>query len=471
MNLPRAISKTFGVKVLNRAVSLVAMSIFAHELGASVLGTYFLLQMLLNVLELPADWGLKDGVEKRMSEGEQRANFLGTGLALKAALLVVPSTVVYLFRGPVNDYLGAELAGVFVVLFVVNTMENFTVKVLRGELKVEKIATLQFVRHYVRIGVGLGLVVLGYGLDGLVAGLLVSSLVVLTWGWYERDTPVGRPTIEHARSLIEFAKYDFVGSIGGRVDNWLDTALIGLLLSPAAVGAYEVAWRISNMATMLSGSVRSSMFPQISAWSANDASEEIESAIPDLITVSLLFVVPALFGSLLLADRVLGLVFGPEFVTAALVLVVLMGEKTIKAPHTVFGPVLTGTDRPDLAARAVLIAAGLNFVLNVVFIQRFGIVGAAIATLLATATLFVLRLRYLRDVVTIAFPIANVRAMVLAATGMFALLWVALRFVSVDTIPKLFVTIGTGAVLYVVFVFTAGSIRDTLGTFVREATE
>ena len=287
------------------------------------------------------------------------------------------------------------------------------------------------------------------------------------WGVYRCSTPLGRPSLEHARSLFDFAKYDFIGGLGSRVFNWLDVLVIGWLLTQASVGTYEVAWRIAGVTLLLSSAIKSTVFPQVSTWHTNGETHRIERLLNDLITPSLFLVVPSLFGVTVLAQPILGLVFGPAYTTAWLVLIVLTGMKLFGAAQAVISPCLLGIDRPGLNARATLVAIVLNGVLNVAFVWQFGIFGAAVATGLASAVNLALTSMYLSRFLTIRFPYREVGWCVVASVIMATAINSLDAFFPVDTIPRLLFAIVFGALVYGAVVLLSKQLREQIVSNVR----
>lgn len=465
MDIARASTKVFLANVAGAVITLLGITFFARELGAGALGTFFLFQAALGILAIPADLGLHSATEKRLSEGEDRAEFLGTAVVLKAVPVLAIVAVVVLFRGQFDAYFEADLALLLAVAIVLDDASKLMLKALQGELRVGATASLRFAKKAVWIGLGAVLVVQGYGARGLVYSYLAGIAVVFLWGFHRRSIPFGRPSRDAARSLFDYAKFDFVSKLGGTFYLWMDVAIIGLFLTNAAVGAYEVAWRLTTFVVLFSSAIGTSLLPQISEWDAQGDRERIEEAIEEVLAPSLLFVIPALFGSLVLAPEILGFVFGVEFAVAAVALVILMGEKVFHAVHVIVGRSLLAVDRPDLAARASVVSLSVNVVLNLVLVWEFGILGAAVGTLLASVVNDVLHYVYLSRFVTVRIPVGEIGWCVGASAVMAGVLLVAREVVAVDSLPVLLGFITLGGVVYTGLVLLSRDLRFKIARF------
>lgn len=466
MDIARASLKIFLANVAGSVVMLLGVMFFARELGAGSLGTFFLFQAAVAILATPADFGLRGATEKRVSEGSNRPQFLSTAALLKVAPLSILAVGIVLFRGQVNAYLGADLALLLAGSLFLHEYAKLMVRVIQGELRVGETAILQFTRRAVWVGLGAVLVLAGFGVEALVYGYLVGDGVMFAWGFHRRSTPFGRPSVAAARSLFDYAKFNFVSSLGGSFYSWLDVAVIGLFLSNTHVAAYEVAWRVTNLFLLFSSAISTSIFPQVSEWNASDEAERIERAIYDAMLPALVFVVPAFFGAVVFAQDVLGIMFGPEFVIAWVPLIVLMGDKVLQAVQLIVGRSLLAVDQPALAARATVASTAANLGLNLVFVWQFGLVGAAVATVLASALNDALHYVYLSRFVTVRVPVREIGWSVVASAGM-ALALVAIRQVyAVQTIPDLVGLVLFGGVVYGALVATSSQLRVKMARYV-----
>lgn len=464
MNIARSATKIFGSGIAKKALGFLALAYFARELTPTQLGIFFLFQTLMRVVAIPTDFGIKSALKKRISEGANQAEILTTGVLLKAALLAVFALVVTVFRGPINRYLGADLAMLLIVVVAVSEFGQTAISVLTGELRVGATASIQVAQQAAWVVVGAGLVSMGYGVYGLVYGLIASFVVMLLFGAYRASLSFGTPSLEHARSLFDFSRYSFVSRVSGYVYNWMDVAVIGLLLSQAAVSPYEIAWRISGVTVLLGSALTTTIYPQMSEWHSKGMTDRIESLIQKTMTPALFFVIPSFFGIMLFSREILTIVFSEQYSSAWLVLIILAFENMFQPIHMIIGRALLAIDHPELAARASVLSAVLNLVLNFALVWQFGIVGAAIATITASLFNSALHVIYLSRYISVRFPFREVGWCVVAALGMTAVLLAGLTMITVDTLPELLVMVLVGAVVYVGIALVFRPIRTTVST-------
>jgi len=452
----------FGSRMGNSVLMFVGVFLFARSLGAGGLGEFFLFQSVLTILLFATDLSLGTAAEKRISEGEARPVVISTALSLKFLVLPVVCVLIVLFRPWVNGYIGAEASLLLVVGLVVGGIGNFFLRILSGDLRIGSTAVPQFSRQVVWLFGGLVLVGLGWGSMALIVAYVAGLTVMTVWALVRCDLAFGRPTVAQARSLVRYARFEFVAGSSHRIHNWADVLIIGYFLSPAAVGAYEVAWRITVLAGILSTSLSQVLFPEVSSAEARDAIARIREAINTSIIWSIILAVPAFFGALFLSEEILALVFEIEMAGAGLVLSILLFGKIFHAQFTPLNRALAGVGRVDLSARATAVSAVVNVVANVVLIWYAGIVGAAVATTLSMFTGFALAFVYTRSQVEFPYPRFELGVIVTAATVMSVAVLVLTNALAVTTMARLFAVVAGGGAVYVALLLAHEMTRGFL---------
>jgi len=469
MNLARSSIKLFLSKSLTSAIGFVSIAYFSNRIGAASMGVFFLFQALLGMLSIPTDLGLRGAAQKRISEGDDPGQYLSSAITLKLIPITVILLLVYIFKSYINNYLGSDLAILLAVVLVLKEFAQLTVFILRGELRVDETAILNVIKQITWVVVGAAFLALGYEATGLVYGLLAGFGIMFAVGWYKISVSPRQPTRSHASSLFEFSRYGFITSIGGYFYSWVDVTIIGLFLTQADVGAYEVAWRITGVTILLSMAIGDTLLPQVSQWSSGEETSKIETAIQNAVTPSMLLVIPSFFGVLLLSHEILGIVFGSEFTIAWLALIILMAGKVLQSVHILLSRVIMGLDRPEIAARATIIAVFTNFVLNVIFVLQFGLIGAAIATVVASGLNTILHGYQLSNFIRIKIPYRELGWCVFAGLGMTVSLLFIEELVPVTSLLTLFSTVLFGALVYFGIVLASPNLRTKLRVRITSA--
>lgn len=159
----------------------------------------------------------------------------------------------------------------------------------------------------------------------------------------------------------------------------LDVIMVGALLGPVEAGIMAVAVRLSNVVSL--GLTATN--PMVSSVVAeNYATRSIDKIQTSLRSASLLTtaITVAFAGVMILFGDHLLRLFGEQFRTAYIALVILTGGHIVNALCGSVNAVLTMTGHQDRVAAIMLVSSLLNAVLNVPLVLEFGVLGAAIST-------------------------------------------------------------------------------------------
>lgn len=466
MDVARSTTTLFLAEIIGTVVSFLGLIYFSQELGAEVLGILFLFQALAGILTMATNLGTRGGVEKRMSEGNNPSEILSTGLLLKGVLIAVVGVIIFLFAETVNQYIGIQIAGLLVIAVALKDYGTLMEYILRGELRVSTSAVLPILNKFVWIGTGAFLVSIGYGVYGLIYGVIAGFLSKVIVGGLLISTPLGQPSLKYARSIWSYAKYTIIPAFDEYIHNWTDILIMGVFLTSAAVGAYEIAWRILVPIFILSRAVSLAVFPQISAWDADGSQDRIKQIFPKALTPSVMLIIPAFFGALLLSNEILVILFGEDFGAARLALPILILGLVPRAIRVITGKTLQGLDKPQFVNRASIIDMCTNVVLNVILIWYLGLVGAAIATSLSYAVGATVRWYYLEKHLTLSVPYRELGWCLLSSIGMFTLIAAVHQMMVIDSVLRLFSIVGLGGIAYGAFLILYSPLRETLLVYV-----
>jgi len=169
----------------------------------------------------------------------------------------------------------------------------------------------------------------------------------------------------------------------------------------------------------------------------------------------LVIAVPIAVGTTVLAQRIIAVIYGPDYVNSGPVLQVLIWSMAFIFPTFVFTNLLYSINRQMTAARITAACALLNVLLNAILIPKYSGTGAAIATVatqfaaLTLCGIFCAKAGYsipITSVLALLFKIAVASA----AMCVFVLycdsliLWVLIPLAAVLYFAVLFVVRGIG---------------------------
>jgi len=459
MNLSRTISVDLLSRLGRAVVALSAISVFISTLGSDTFGRFVLFEAIVTISGIGVDMGLGSAVQKRVAD-HQPSRVVSTVLSLKAVLLVVVGIALLLGGSVIGRFLSPSLVPFLILAVGVQQLGRVGLHALRGGLRVSEAAIVQLFGDLVLLVAGYAMAVSGLGLLGLVyAFILQWALISVISLWLIGYTP-RLPSVDIGRSLFTFSKYTFVSSVvASALYGWTDTLLIGYFLSPGAVAVYEAAWRVARAVSLVSQSIGTALFPQVSDWQLRDELPAVSETVKEGITGALVVVFPAVVGAMLLGDSLLRTFVDPATAAGATVLVVLLVGKIPESINDVVARTLFGLDQPAYTAYAAGLFMLLNLGLNVALIPAYGIEGSAIATTLAFAVNALINTYFLQNQVPISLDYRTLGYLLLSSLGMGVVLLFVEWTISIDSPVALLVTVVFCGVLYFFLLLIPPSVR------------
>ena len=164
-----------------------------------------------------------------------------------------------------------------------------------------------------------------------------------------------------------------------------DMLLIGWLLTMSVAAEYAVALRLAALLAFSLDAVRIAIAPMISELYHRNHMAELQAQVTRASQWIFLATVPLALLLVLFARPVLGL-FGPEYVAADNILIVLIIGQTIGALAGPAGVLMTMTAIQHDHAKIMVVTTALFLILGVVLIQTMGAIGVAFAYTVTTLT-------------------------------------------------------------------------------------
>ncbi|QLH76870.1 oligosaccharide flippase family protein [Halosimplex rubrum] len=463
--------RLFVGQVGDAVLTIVGLAYFTRTVPQAALGTFFLYQAVVQFVSIPTSFGRGGALIKRLSEGRDQSQYLGTAFVLWAVSSVGIALILWLVRPFVDSYLGDGLTLWLIVGTIVFQFQRMGISTLKGEVRTGDVGVILFVRKLIWVVGGALLITQGLSLLALVVAFVLGNLAGAAVAFHGVSTRPGTPSFTHFRSLYQYWKWAAANHLDSYLYSWADIALLGYFLGPAVVAAYEIAWRISNFSVLLSRAVQETLLPQISSFDAAGRTDEITKRLSTGLFLSLLLVLPIVFGAFVVGSPLLEIVFGTEYGIALTPLLILLVGKIVEAVDGTYKNLLSGVDKPRLRAIAAITSGIANILMNALLIPRFGIAGAAIATTLAFSISTVIILNFVTSEIDLVFPVGQVIGLFVAAIVMTGVTWGLQTVLAVNTVYELATVIVLGGVTYFLTCVSIPATRQPIETVVMNISD
>lgn len=448
-------------EALARGVAFVATIYLARTLGVEGYGVIGVAMAVLLYLNRIVDWGMELGLGIRAVAGarEAVAQLIPAMLTARLLIAIVVALVIPPVAHAVLPSLDATVFSLYgLTLLVVAVNPRWAHLGLERPGRVAQarvlgeLCTFALVVALVREPDDVVWVPVAQLVGDAACAALLHGFLVFREGvrFRFRLDPVVKPFVQPGGYLV-------LSALLGLMIYNADWVLLRIFHDASAVGYYAAAYAMVSFFLNLGGTYGASLLPVLTRSAQEGEHQQIstyQSAAAQVFALGL----PVAIGATLVAGQIIETIFGPEYAPAAPVLQILIWSLPVALLRdtALMGLMVRGLEGRVL--RLTAWAAIVNLALNLLLIPRWGMLGAAAATVLGEGGRMAIAIVYVRrEGFLFVGPGRLWRA--LLAGGVMAMLLLPLQR------PALWVAIPLGMLAYAVFLFLLGGIRVQRGSF------
>ncbi len=425
--LARNVGLMSASEVVIKLFTLSFFMLLARRLGVEGMGRWTYAFTFVSLFMNFFNFGLAMLYTREAASRPEQAQslldrFLPLRLLLAGAGLALLIPVAMLGRKAASPL----LVGVFGVALAGSLLSDLVRSVFRARQRMEYDAALNVAERGLASLMGVAALALGFHVLGTAAAWALGTLaaVGLAVFWTGKSGLRWQPRLDRAAAaaiLKQAAPLFFLGVLATLYFRQ-DVLFLRWLRTEHELGLYGAAYRVIDMLVFLPGSMALAYLP--AASSALAQSPDVFRALcRRSLAITFTLSVPLAVVLWFRADDVVRILFGPQFAGAAGAVRVLVGTLLFFFANPILGNTLIAGNLQKLPAISVGIGVVVNAGLNLFLIPRMGILGAAWATLLTEAMLFLVQGAF---VVTRLVPMnlfAPMARPILAGAGLALVMW------------------------------------------------
>ena len=216
---------------------------------------------------------------------------------------------------------------------------------------------------------------------GQFAAMFLSLFAV-----FRQLHPRWKPSWLQWRNAVNYGLRGYPGTVADFATLRMDQLLLGGLASSTAIGLYFVAVRLSEITAVLASSVGDAVMPEVAAAKHGDRADNLLARSLRLTVYTHLIVLVPLW---LAAPHILRIVYGPSFSAAGGTFRILLVASVVLTAGGIAVSGLNGFGHPGLSTIARVSSAVVTVVALLTLLPRFGIAGAAMASLLGYSVMMI----------------------------------------------------------------------------------
>ncbi|MCI5127087.1 MAG: flippase [Candidatus Electrothrix sp. AS4_5] len=395
-----------GARFFSRVLQFFLFIYAARILGVDNFGIFSFGYVLVNMLGLTMDLGMSSYTIQQVSRDYKKTSiYLGASLYARSFLIVLGYILIIgigLIMG--KDELSMKVLFILTTAEMLNNIEKSFDAVFRAHEKMYYLAITISISNLVMTL--MGFVLLFYSQDVLYYcyAILLGAFLRLLFGAYWCLKKFGAPSFEFDFNFIlQLLRKSFPFVVGGlfvTIYYNIDTIFLDITEGKQTVAYYSAAYRLLEAPLFINTAIRSALFPALSRLYKSNR-DELGKVVSNFFYKELALGVSVAIIAAFLAEDIIRMIYGEEYILAARALPILIFSLAIIMPSTVCGVTIRAMDRQNVSA---VIAGGgvvINIILNLFFIPRYSYLGAAWATLLTEFAMLCLNVKMVGQYTTI----------------------------------------------------------------------
>ena len=389
----------FIIRILSILSGLLFTYFVTKLYGSKGIGIFVLCQSILMISILISLFGTDIASVKFISKYFSNGNYSKIkSIYLNILKIVLPISIIlsisiYFLRFYISDFffddLGSEVGIFFSVLCIIPlSIIYIHSESLRGMKEVELYSIL---KYFLIPSLSIFLLFFLYSSNNIyipifsycIAVLITAVLSFVVWIYksqflkYDFDYDLNNNVI---KSSFPF----FISSSMLFLLQWIDVIFLGYYKSSSDVGIYSVAVKISMFSSIILFAINSIVAPKISDYFSSNKIDHLKHIIKASSKLMFFSTIPILILILVFSNFILNL-FGQDFILGKTSLQILVLGQFFNVLCGSVGYILNMTENQIIFRNITVLSVIVNILINLILIPIYGIVGAAIASMLSLA--------------------------------------------------------------------------------------
>lgn len=388
------IKNTFWIGVsttLTKTFRAFIMIYAARLLGTESYGVFTYAMGIAAIFAVFSDMGLSTILVRELAKNTEKVRqYFSTALIVKLGFLAI-MTLMMLCVAPLFSRFeqSTTLIPIIALSIVFDSLRNFLYAIPRAENRMQQEAAITILNEIFCIGLIITTFLthpspasLAYSfMIGNAIGLVVAFISVRKYLATIHTYLVRKLILPIIKLTAPFA----VLSVFGIFMTNIDAVVLGIFGNEHLLGLYGAAQRPMGILYILPGFLSLSMLPVISKYIRDGRTDSIASLVGTASAASVTLAVPLIVGGSIVAAPLINVIFGSDYIGAVSTFQILLLTTVFVFPGTIYADVLLAENKQRIFILTGVLGAALNLGLDFLLIPQYGLIGSAIATVIAQA--------------------------------------------------------------------------------------
>ena len=399
MNRTRTVAKNIVVRSVSQVANIILSAFFViyitRKLGSADFGKYTTVFSLASLLAITVtDLGIHTLLTKEIARKKNNPRlFFGNVIIIKLVLSLLFFGSLYMTTY-ILDYTDevvyiAYVMGVFVL--TTSFFELFN-SIFRGSERMEYEAASMFINRLVVVISGGAALFIGYNLKVLVAVMAISNFVsfipAIAVSFRRFIVPEFKLDIYLIKTIFKEAFPVGLILIFTNLNLKFGVVLLSFFEDYSAIGWYGAPLRLIESLIVFPLFLTTALLPVFTSLH-HSGDKSINKWYEGSFRLMIIIGIPAVLWVNLVADKIVLLLFGPEYANSAVVLQLLTAALFFLAINMLFSHILIAVDKQIFNIKSFGAGTVTTVALSLVLIPFFSYTGAGIAFLIGQVVIFI----------------------------------------------------------------------------------
>ncbi len=379
-------------EVVSRLLNSILLIYVARVLGATDYGKFTFALAFVSLLVIFSDFGLSSITTRELSREKEKEREFPAIFSLKILLSLGAFALMLsgsFFITP--DPIIRKIIWILTIYILMSNLGEIIYAFFRAFQRMEYESWAKILQALVVAGAGFFAILNFPSVENLGYCYLFSSLVILILILVFFHFKISHLKLSWQKSIWQkFLAMSWPVGLGTTLAmtyGTIDSIMMGYFGLITEVGWYNAAYKIINVVLVPAFLISQSFYPVLSE-AFKESNERLQRVWNYQMETMILLAIPIVVGGVVLAPRIIGLIYDSSFAPSVFVFQILVAVAGIIFLNRVFVQALIISNQQKKFCLVALLGAVINIILNLILIPKFSLYGAAISALMTFILIF-----------------------------------------------------------------------------------
>lgn len=378
-------------KFISAGLSFISVALLTRYLGTTGYGNFTLIFSYLTFFSLISDFGLQLVTVKELAGAKEKIKDLyGTYLSIKVILGIIASALalIFTFFFPYSTELKLGICIGVIAVFISGLMGYFN-SILQSRVRLDLITFFDVISRLFSVLAIVFFMMLHFNFYYIVSTVLIGNLISFTFaGFLLKDTFTKHIDFILAKRLILLSLPVGITSVLSTLYFKVDIIILSIIKSSADVGIYSLAYKILENILVFWGFYMAVTYPLLANYKLHNHQRYLR-LLKNSVLLAVVSSLPIVIISFILAPLAIFLFGGEAFNGSIQVLRILIFSLPFLFLNNTFYSFYVIEEFNIVIIFGMMLSLIANVVLNIIYIPKYGYIGASYITILSELILFV----------------------------------------------------------------------------------